>query len=113
MRITLQLAQEYNSLHDREKSLELSLNAISLAGSGPVEEDYCLSSIYGNVINCFMELYSYDEAIEKGEQYIEGPTDKLVKAVIAGRLQLLLWIRRTMRKRSVIRNFTGKCTRNI
>ena len=88
MRITLQLAQEYNSLHDREKSLELSLNAISLAGSGPVEEDYCLSSIYGNVINCFMELYSYDEAIEKGEQYIEGPTDKLVKAVIAGRLAI-------------------------
>ena len=53
-----------------------------------MEEDYCLSSIYGNVINCFMELYSYDEAIEKGEQYIEGPTDKLVKAVIAGRLAI-------------------------
>ena len=89
MRVTLQLAQEYNSLHDREKSLELSLHAIGLAESGPVEEDYCLSSIYGNVVNCYMTQYSYDEAIEKGEQYIESSqTDRMVKAVIAGRLAI-------------------------
>ena len=66
-----------------EKSLELSLHAIGLAESGPVEEDYCLSSIYGNVVNCYMTQYSYDEAIEKGEQYIESSrTDRMVKAVI-------------------------------
>lgn len=89
MRITLQLAQEYNSLHDREKSLELSLNAVSLAENGPVEEDYCLSSLYGNVINCYMALYSYDQAIEKGRRYIESShTDIMVKAVIAGRLAI-------------------------
>ena len=89
MRVTLQLAQEYNSLHDREKSLELSMNAISQAEDGPVEEDYCLSSLYGNVINCCIELYSYDEAIEKGERYIQSShTDRMVKAVIAGRLAI-------------------------
>lgn len=87
MRLTLQLAQEYNVMEEPEKSLELSLNVIRQADQGPVEEEYCLSSLYGNVINCYITLYRYDEVIQMGEAYIQSRrTDKLVKALIAARL---------------------------
>ncbi len=89
MRLTLQLAQEYNVLEEPEKSLELSLKAIDMAEHGPVEEDYCLSSLYGNAINGYITLYRYDEVIQKGEEYIRSRrTDKMVKALIAGRLAM-------------------------
>ena len=89
MRLTLQLAQEHNTLGEAEKSLELSLNAIHMAEQGPVEEDYCLSSLYGNAINGYITLYRYDEVIQKGEEYIRSRrTDKMVKALIAGRLAM-------------------------
>lgn len=89
MRLTLQLAQEYNALEETEKSLELSLRAIDMAQQGAVEEDYCLSSLYGNAINGYLTLYRYDEVIEQGEQYIMSRrTDKMVKALIAGRLAM-------------------------
>jgi len=87
MRYVLQLAQEYNALGEVEKSLELSLEAIERAERGAVEEEYCLSSLYGNAINGYMVTYQYDEAIRKGEAYIKGNrTDRMVKALIAGRL---------------------------
>lgn len=87
MRHILQLAQEYNSISRRDKSLELSQEAITCAEKGPVEAEYCLSSLYANEINCYMELGRYREAVEKGEMYLKSsPTDKLVKALIAGRL---------------------------
>lgn len=85
MRCTLQLAQEYNCTGEREKSLELSLGAIQKAQQGMVEEEYCLSSLYGNAINCYMMLYRYDEAIQNGVQYMkDSRTNKMVRAVIAG-----------------------------
>lgn len=87
MRHALQLAQEYNSIGEREKSLELSREAISAAEQGPVESEYCLSSLYANEINAYVNLERYDEAIQKGELYLKSRrTDKLVKALIAGRL---------------------------
>lgn len=87
MRYVLQLAQEYNALGEVEKSLELSLEAIERAERGAVEEEYCLSSLYGNAINGYMVTYQYDEAIRKGEAYIKSSrTDRMVKALIAGRL---------------------------
>lgn len=87
MRHALQLAQEYNSIGEREKSLELSREAIDCAERGAVESEYCLSSLYANEINAYVNLKRYDEAIEKGELYLKSRrTDKLVKALIAGRL---------------------------
>ena len=87
MRHMLQLVQEYNALGEAEKSLELSLGAIERAEQGAVEEEYCLSSLYGNVINGYMVTFQYDEAIRKGEAYIKSNrTDRMVKALIAGRL---------------------------
>ncbi len=89
MRHTLQLAQEYNVLGEIDKSLELSLEAIDRAEREAVEEEYCLSSLYGNVINGYMATYQYDEAISKGEVYMKSSrTDRMVKALIAGRLAM-------------------------
>lgn len=89
MRYILQLVQEYNALGEVEKSLELSLEAIHRAEQGAVEEEYCLSSLYGNAINGYLVTYQYDEVIKKGEEYIENKrTDRMVKALIAGRLAM-------------------------
>lgn len=89
MRHTLQLIQEYNCIDEVDKSLELSLQAADRADHGAVEEEHCLSSIYGNAINMYMTMYRYDEAIEKGEQYIRSSrTDKMARALIASRLAI-------------------------
>lgn len=87
MKHTLQLAQEYNILDEYSKSLELSLEAVSLYEQRKINNEYFLSSLFGNEIGCYMELYRYDEAIEKGELYLKHDRpDKLVKALIAGYL---------------------------
>lgn len=89
MRHVLQLVQEYNCMGEVEKSLELSLQAAERAEQGAVEEDHCLPSVYGNAINMYMTLYRFDEAIEKGERYIEDSrTDKMARALIASRLAI-------------------------
>ena len=90
MRHILQLVQEYNVLGEPDKSLDLSRKAIARAESGEgIEEDYCLSSLYGNAINIYMATYRYDEAIREGEAYIRSSrTDRMVKALIAGRLAI-------------------------
>ena len=84
---TLQLAQEYNVLDEYDKSLEISLEAIALSRQGKINNEYFLSSVIANAIGCFMDLERYDEAIEKGEFYLNHKkTDKMVKAMIAGHL---------------------------
>lgn len=87
MKHTLQLAQEYNILDEYSKSLELSLEAVDLYEKGKINNEYFLSSLFANEIGCYMELYRYEEVIEKGELYLKHPRpDKLVKALIAGNL---------------------------
>lgn len=87
MRNILQLAQEYNSIGDREKSLKLSLKSITMAEEGTVEDEYCLPPLYANEIICYIELKRYEEAIDRGERHMENRrTDKMVRALIAGQL---------------------------
>lgn len=87
MKHTLQLAQEYNVLDEYNKSLDMSLEAITLSEKGRINNEYFLSSLFGNEIGCYMNLYRYDEAIQKGEQYLTHPkTDKMVRDLIAGYL---------------------------
>lgn len=87
MKHTLQLAQEYNAIDEYSKSLEMSVEGIGLFRQGKIDNEYFLASLFANEINCYMELYRYDEAIEKGEQYLrEEKADKMVKAMIAGDL---------------------------
>lgn len=87
MKHTLQLAQEYNAIEEYSKSLEMSVEGIGMFRQGKVDNEYFLASLFANEINCYMELYRYDEAIEKGEQYLKEPkADKMVKAMIAGDL---------------------------
>ncbi len=87
MKHTLQLAQEYNAIDEYSKSLEMSLDGIGLFRQGKIDNEYFLASLFANEINCYMELYRYDEAIEKGERYLrEEKADKMVKAMIAGDL---------------------------
>ena len=87
MKHTLQLAQEYNVLDEYSKSLEMSLEAIALYEKGKINNEYFLSSLFGNEIGCYMDLYRYDEAIEKGELYLKHKRpDKMVKDLIAGYL---------------------------
>lgn len=87
MKHTLQLAQEYNSINKRQKSLELSLEGIAYAKNHPIDMEPCRASLYGNVVNCYMELKQYDDAIEKGEDYLKnGAIDPLVEAMIVGLL---------------------------
>lgn len=87
MKHTLQLAQEYNILDEYSKSLDMSLEAIALSEAGKGNNEYFLSSLYGNEISCYMKLYRYDEAIQKGELYLTHPkTDKMVRDLIAGYL---------------------------
>lgn len=87
MKHVLQLVQEYNSIDDREKSLQLSLDSIRMAEQGPVEGEYCLASLYANEINCYIELGRYEDAISRGERHLRSSRpDKLAKALMAGRL---------------------------
>ncbi len=87
MKHTLQLVQEYNILNEYSKSLEMSLEAIGLSEKGRINNEYFLSSIFANEIGCYMDLYRYDEAIQKGEPYLNHPkTDKMVRDMIAGHL---------------------------
>lgn len=83
----LQLAQEYNTIDRWDKSLEVTVDGISRAERGQASNEYFLSSLMGNEINCYIMLERYQEAIEKGELYLKhAKTDKMVKAVIAGNL---------------------------
>lgn len=85
MKHTLQLAQEYNVLDEYNKSLEMSLEAVSLYEKGKINNEYFLSSLFGNEIGCYMDLYRYDEVIEKGELYLKHKRpDKMTKDLIAG-----------------------------
>lgn len=87
MKHTLQLAQEYNAIGKRKESLELSLEGIAYAEKHEIDMRPCLASLYGNVIDCYMELKQYGEAIEKGEDYLKnGAIDPLVEAMIEGLL---------------------------
>lgn len=87
MKHTLQLAQEYNAIQEYSKSLEMSVEGIGLFRQGKIDNEYFLSSLFANEINCYMELYRYDEAVRKGEEYLkEAKADKMVKAMIAGDL---------------------------
>lgn len=87
MRHALQLAQEYNAVKQREKSLDISLECIQKAEQGPVEEVHCLSSLYVNEINCYIELERYEEAVSRGELHLKNKrTDPLSRALIAGRM---------------------------
>ncbi len=87
MKHTLQLAQEYNVIDEYEKSLEMSLDGISVAAKGPVEDEFCLSSLYGNEINCYIKLKRYDDVVERGRQHLASRrTDPVVKALIAGNM---------------------------
>lgn len=89
MKHILQLAQEYNVLDEYNKSLEMSLEAVALCEKGKINNEYFLSSLFGNEISCYMELYRYDEAIEKGELYLKHPRpDKMTKDLIAGYLAI-------------------------
>lgn len=87
MRHAVQLAQEYNAIKQREDSLAVSLECIEKAEQGPVEEVHCLSSLYVNEINCYIELGRYEEAARRGELHLKNKrTDALSKALIAGRI---------------------------
>jgi len=87
MKHTLQLAQEYNSIDDWEKSLELSLEAVKIAKTRPIEMEFCRDSMYANAIEAYMHLHREQEAIETGEKYLaEEKLDPLASAMIAGLL---------------------------
>ena len=87
LRHAMQLAQEYNSIGERESSLEVSLDSIARAEAGPVENGYCLASLCANEINCYIELGRYEDAARRGERHLRnGSADCLAKALIAGRL---------------------------
>lgn len=87
MKHTLQLAQEYNALKQYDKSIEMSLDGIGWHKKGKVEEDFCLNSLFSNEIDCYIRLERYQDAIEKGEKYMqEEKLDPLVRAVISGNL---------------------------
>ncbi len=87
MKHVLQLVQEYNSIDERVKSLQLSVDSISKAERGPVEGEYCLASLYANEINCYIELGYYEDAISRGEQHLRSRRpDRMAKALISGRL---------------------------
>lgn len=87
IRSAMQLAQEYNSIGDRKTSLSLSLESIEKAEQGPVEDEYCLPSLYANEINCYIQLQRYEEAMDRGECHLKNDRiDKMAKALIAGLL---------------------------
>ncbi|MCI9337924.1 MAG: glycosyltransferase [Lachnospiraceae bacterium] len=87
LRHAMQLAQEYNSIGERESSLEVSLDSIARAEAEPVENGYCVASLCANEINCYIELGRYEDAARRGERHLRnGSADCLAKALIAGRL---------------------------
>ncbi len=99
MKHTLQLAQEYNAVGKRQESLELSLEGIAYSENHVIDMAPCLASLYGNAIDCYMELKRYDEAVEKGEEYLKtGAIDPLVEAMIQGMLSSAYLIREQWEK---------------
>lgn len=87
MKHTLQLAQEYNALNQYDKSIEMSLDGIGWYKKGKVEESFCMYSLFSNEIDCYVRLDRYQDAIDKGEKYLqEEKLDPLVRAVISGDL---------------------------
>jgi len=85
MKHTLQLAQEYNSIKEWEKSLEISLEGIRIAESGPVELEFCTPSNYANVVQNYMRLNRVEEGIEAGERFLQKrKLDPYAVAMIAG-----------------------------
>ncbi len=87
MKHILQLVQEYSVNDEWEKSLEYSLKGIETAESGPIEDGFCLSSLYANVVSLYMEKWRFEAAIEAGEKYLQLEwVDPMAKALIAGKL---------------------------
>jgi len=85
MKHTLQLVQEYNSIERWRDSLELSLEGIEISKRGPIEIEFCRSSLYSNAVEAYVELNRAGEAITAGERYLEEEDlDPLARAMIAG-----------------------------
>ncbi len=88
MKHVLQLVQEYNVINEWDKSMEYSLEGIETAKKGGgLEESFCLSSLYANVVMLYMEKWRFEAAIQHGEEYLKlDVVDPMAKAVIAGKL---------------------------
>lgn len=87
MKHVLQLTREYGAIEKTKESLDLSLEGIDYAKHNKIDVEFCLPSLYANVIGCYMESKLYDEAVAKGEDYLKNaPIDPLARAVIEGYL---------------------------
>lgn len=87
MKLALQLTQEYNVIDEFEKSIEVAREAIEIAKKGPIENDFCLASLYTNVVLGLMDLWRFQEGIAVGEEYLQlDILDPMAKALIAVRM---------------------------
>lgn len=83
----LQLAQEYNSIHDWNSSLSIAEEGILYDQQGKSTQRFCRNSLYVNVIDCYMEYYEYDKVLEIGKKYLEtAKLDILAITIIWGRM---------------------------
>lgn len=83
----LQLAQEYNALHDWSSSLDIAQKGILYDKEKKSTERFCRASLYVNVIDCYMENCEYDKVLVSGKDYLETrKLDILASSIIWGRM---------------------------
>ncbi len=87
MKHALQLSQEYNVIDEYEKSISVSKEAIETAKKGHIENDFCLASLYANVVMGTLDLWRFEEGVRLGEEYMQlDLLDPMAKSLIAVRL---------------------------
>lgn len=87
MKHALQLAQEYNVTERYEESIAIAREAIENAKKGPIENDFCLASLYANVVLGLFEQWRFEEGTKLGEEYLQlDLVDPMAKSLIAVKL---------------------------
>ena len=69
LRHNAQLAQEYNAIGEHIKSIEISLKGIEDYRQGESRQGN-LNSLFVNVVERYLEMYRYEDAISYAEKYI-------------------------------------------
>lgn len=83
----IQLIQEYNAVGDYHSSLKISLDKIEYSKYHEMKYPLYLSSLFVNVINCYLMQDELEKLTESGKKYLEQERiDELAKAMIYYRM---------------------------
>lgn len=83
----LQLSQEYNVIGEYEKSIEVSEKGIEEWKKGKAVHDFCLNSLYANIIDLYKQQYRHEDLYLAGKKFLELTfLDPLTRYLIEGNM---------------------------